>query len=79
MNAKKLSDNYRAEETAKSFVLPVGLTKKQKELASDQLEQARARLQAEASEKELLVAGLMQLKFQLEDYIQSDAYDPNKR
>jgi plasmid maintenance system antidote protein VapI len=79
MSVKKLMESYTKDEAVKSFVFPVNLSRKQQEQARNQLKEARAKLQAEAKEKDLLAARLMQFKFQLEDYIQQDTYDPGKR
>ena len=72
-------ESYTKDEAVQSFVFPVSLSRRQQEQARNQLKEARAKLHAEANDKELLVGRLMQFKFELEDYIQKDAYDPGKR
>lgn len=67
------------EDIVDSFFFPAKLTKKQKEEADKQLAEARKQYRAQATKKEYLEANLMQLRFQLQDYIKSETYDPQKR
>jgi hypothetical protein len=46
------------------------------EEVSDQLKQARQQLLAQASLQDVFVLGMMQIKFQFEDYTQSDDSTP---
>lgn len=78
MSVKKLIEDQEPTELVRSFVLPGKLTKKDRTQADIQLVEARRKLQEKATDRDLLVARLMQLKFQLEDYIRSEQYDPNK-
>ena len=67
------------EEIVKSFVLPVKLTKAEKKEADEQLAKARNENRDLATKKDYLAANLLQLKFQMEDYVKSEQYDPNRR
>ncbi len=78
MSSKKLIQNTEATEAVKSFVFPVKLRAAQQKKADDELLHARRKVQVHITDRERLIAGLLQLKFQLEDYINSDEYDPKK-
>lgn len=79
MSAKKILKEQDPKELVKSFVLPAKLSRKEQKDARDQLKQARQQLRAQANLQDVLVLGMMQLKFQFEDYIKSDQYDPGKK
>jgi hypothetical protein len=76
MSIKKILNKYTPAEIAEAFVLPVKLTAKQKQEADRQLAEHRAKRASEMPEEEKLQLQLMQLKFQLEEYVSSDRYDP---
>lgn len=78
MSVKILQD-YNETDIVQSFVLPSRLTKKQQQQAADQLKAARLRVQQTASDNSRLAARLLQLRYRLEDYINSEKYDPRKR
>lgn len=75
MNTKK---KPTAEELAEALVFPVALTPAQKREATELLTAARKKTQREMTERDRLTLQLLQLKFQLEDYIESKKYDPEK-
>lgn len=79
MSVKKLIDKYDSEELVNSFILPVKLNRKQQKEAAEQLSAARKKLRNQASEQDVLTLNLMQLKYQLEDYVKNDQYDPDKK
>lgn len=79
MSVKKLIEKNDPEELVKTFVLPAKLNKNEQKEAAEQLKQARQKLRSQASMQDILSLNLMQLKFQLEDYIKSDQYDPDKK
>jgi hypothetical protein len=76
MSIKKIFEKYTPEEIAEAFVFPVKLTAKQQLEADTQLAEHRAKRRAEMTEAEKLNFKLLQLKFQLEDYIRGDQYNP---
>jgi plasmid maintenance system antidote protein VapI len=76
MILKKIRTQYTDEEIVSSFVLPVKLTDTQKEEASKQIAEHRAKRRASGSADTQLKVKLMQLKLRLENYIYSDQYDP---
>ena len=76
MSVKKIFEQYTPEEIADAFVFPIKLTAKQQLEADRQLAEHREKRRAEMTETEKLHFKLLQLKFQLEDYINSDQYNP---
>lgn len=76
MSIKKTFEQYTPEEIADAFILPVKLSAKQKQEADRQLAAHREKRRAEMTGAEKLNIKLMQLKFQLEDYIKRDDYNP---
>jgi hypothetical protein len=75
MSAKK---NHTPEELAEALVFPVALTPAQQKEAAKQLAAARKKTRQEITDNDKLALQLLQLKFQLEDYIENKEYDPEK-
>lgn len=75
MSYKKLLKQYTPEELAESFVFPVKYTAKQQEQANRDLAAARKKSQAAMTEEVKIELDLLQLRFQLQDYLKG-AYDP---
>lgn len=75
MSLKRLLKEYTPEEIADAVILPVRLSAKQKKEADKQLAEHRAKRRAEMSDEEKLNLKLLQLKFQLENYIKDDHYN----
>jgi hypothetical protein len=76
MSIKEIIKNYTAEEIADSFVLPVGLTAEQAEEAKKQLAEHRLKRRENITADTVLKIKLMQFKLRLEEYINSDRYEP---
>ena len=76
MNIKKALKKYTPEEIADAFVFPVTLTAKQQQEAATQLSEHREKQRAGMTDAEKMHFKLSQLKFRLEDYINSEQYDP---
>jgi len=76
MSIKKLMEKYTPEELADAYIFPVKLTLKQKKEAATQLAEARKKTQAEMTEKDRLISRLLQFRFQLENYIDGNSFDP---
>jgi len=72
---KKLNKKYTDSELAESFIFRSKITAKQKFEADKQLNEALARQKEKTSEKEKLYASLMQMRFQMEDYVSSNSYN----
>ena len=75
MSYKKLLKQYTPEEIAESLMIPAKLTAKQQEQANRDLAAARKKSQAAMTEEVKIELDLLQLRFQLEDYLKGD-YDP---
>lgn len=73
-SAKGLSDSQKAE----AYIYPVKLTASQKAAAASQLAAARKKSQAAMSATDQLMAQLMQLRFQLEEYIKGGEFHTGK-
>ncbi len=72
----KNNKKHTKKDLAEAMIFPVTLTKAQEEEASKQLTAARKKGQKAMSESEKLMLRLLQLKFQLEDYLQDDEFNP---
>ncbi len=77
MRHKKFKNEISPGEMASSFVFPVKLSEKQKKEAAEQLAQARTKRRLTATDKDKLVSGLLSLRFQLEDYINGNTFNPD--
>jgi len=77
MRQKKLRNEKSPDELASSFVFPVKLSEKQKKEAALQLAMAREKRRAAATDKDKLISGLLSLRFQLEDYINGNTFNPD--
>jgi len=76
MNTKKAKVKYTPEERAEAYVYPAALTPEQKKKAAEQLKAARTKVQSEMPVEDKLMADLLQLRFRLEDYLNSEEFDP---
>jgi plasmid maintenance system antidote protein VapI len=76
MKTKKLSTKHTPEELAEAIVFPFTLTQTQKKEAREQLATARKKGQKEMTDDDRLSLGVLQLKFQLEDYIYNRDFSP---
>jgi len=74
MKTQKLNKKYTPSELADSFVFRTKLTAKQKKEADSQLAKARKRVGSQLTAAQVLYARIMQLRFQMEDYIKSNQY-----
>ncbi len=75
---EKLFEQYSLEELAESFVFPVRLTKKQQQEADAELNAVLAKRRSEITPEFKKQARLLQLKFQMEDYLKGIRYDKQK-
>ena len=76
MSKKGIMEKFSAEEVVESFVITQKVGGKQKKAADHQLREAREKAQAEMSEKDRLSLKLMQFKFEIEDYLNSERFNP---
>ncbi|WP_436490977.1 hypothetical protein [Chitinophaga sp. ARDCPP14] len=77
MRQKKSRNEKSPDELASSFVFPVKLSEKQRKEAAVQLAMAREKRRAAATDKDKLISGLLSLRFQLEDYINGNTFNPD--
>jgi len=70
-NDRVLSD----QELAEAHVLPHGLDEFEKSLADDDLRQLRLLRLKGMSDQQKIFAGILQLKYQMEDYVNEGAYE----
>ncbi|MBN8719191.1 MAG: hypothetical protein J0H85_07085 [Sediminibacterium magnilacihabitans] len=75
---KKAFAGLTDKQIAESFVLPVKLSIRQQAEASAQLATARAKSLEQAKPVDKLLARILQLRFQLEDYLKSESYQPTR-
>ncbi|RAJ89896.1 hypothetical protein LX87_05630 [Larkinella arboricola] len=71
-------DEIAPEEVVDGFMVPAKMTLEQKRRADGQLARIRQERFANRSEPEKVYGQLLQLKIQMEDYIQQDTFDPKK-
>lgn len=71
-------DEIAPEEEVDGFMIPAKMTREQKRHADGQLASIRYERLANRSQQEKLYGQLLQLKIQIEDYIQQDTFDPKK-
>lgn len=75
MKNKKLNEKYTDKELAESFVFRNDLNPEEKEKADAELREIRNRLKGKVTPVQSLLASLLQLKYQIEDYLKSPDYD----
>lgn len=75
MSINKIRNNHTTDEITDSFVLTSNV-KQSKSVLSKSLNDARKRTQSEITDQAKLTLKLMQLKFQIEDYLKSDSFNP---
>lgn len=74
---KDIEKEYTPEEMTESFVFPGPKDPKQREALLDAFRTHRKKVSAKHSEKTRLISQLLQLKFLIEDYINSDTFNKN--
>ncbi|MFC0186624.1 hypothetical protein SAMN04515674_106238 [Pseudarcicella hirudinis] len=73
---KNTKVRYTPEELAEAYVYPAALTPAQKGEADNQLKAARAKVQSEITAADKLMSDILQLRFRLEDYLNTGEFDP---
>lgn len=74
----KLTNKYTPEELVDSFVFRTKLTPKQEKESNSQLQEARKKNKQSLTSKHTILASILQLKYQIEEYINLDVYDENR-
>ncbi|WP_207422836.1 hypothetical protein [Desertivirga brevis] len=67
------------KEIAEAFIIPQTISDEDKKLADAELNEKRKARRKQLSDEDRLKNKLLQLKFQLEDYLSSDKFDPRFR
>jgi len=75
---KKLRQQYTEEELAEAFVFPHALTEEEKKKADQELWEFRKKRLQEMTPEEKIYSGLLQIKYQIKAYVESEYYDENK-
>jgi hypothetical protein len=78
MKTKNIYEKYSHDEIADSIVFKNPLSVKEEKEASDELAEARRKNREKLTEKQKLYAKVLQLRFLMEDYARSEAYDENR-
>jgi hypothetical protein len=73
---EELSKIYTPEEIVEAYIFPA--SDEQRERGLEAFRQYRRELEANRTEKDRLIMKLLQLKFQIEDVIKSNAFDKEK-
>lgn len=76
---KKIKSDLNLTEQAEAFVYPVKLTNIQNIKAASQLADIRKKRHVNMTANDVLTMELLQLRFQIEDYLAMDIYDDSKR
>lgn len=75
MKKIKLTDKYADKELAESFVFRNKLTATQKAESDLVLAEKRKEIQDSVTSKQVLLSRLLQLKYQIEDYLENSDYN----
>jgi plasmid maintenance system antidote protein VapI len=75
MKRNKLNDKYTDKELADSFVFRTNITPEQKAESDTLMNELRKEIQNFVTPKQLLLSRLLQLKYQIEDYLENSDYD----
>ena len=78
MRSKEIKKKYTDEELADAYIFPTKLSAKQQKEADRALRAARKVSRAQMSADDILMSLLLQLRFQIEDYLNSEQFDPEK-
>jgi transcriptional regulator with XRE-family HTH domain len=75
MKANKLKEKYTPKELADAFVFRTKLSPKERKESDAYLNEMRIKKRKDITPAQLLLARLLQLKYQMEDYLTNDSYD----
>lgn len=78
MKKNKLNDKYTDKELAESFVFRNKLTSVRQAKSDAELSAKRKELRKFVTPKQVLLSRLLQLKYQIEDYLESPDYDTTR-
>jgi len=72
---KKLSEKYTKEELVEAFVFP---SDRSEEEENKQFREERLKRLANRTPEEIILSGLLRIKYQMKDYINRNHYNPDK-
>ena len=75
---QKLKQKYTDEEIAESMLIPADLTPEEEKQMAEEMKAIRFQRLKEVSEKDRILADVMRLRFQMEHYVERDAFSFNK-
>lgn len=76
---KKLRQKYTNEEIAEAYLFPITRPRKEKEKLDKEFGEFLTKLRENRTPEEKLHAKMLQLKYQMQDYVGSKRYDEGKR
>ena len=79
MQNRKLNEKYTDKELAESFVFRDDLSAEEKKQSDADLREIRNNLRSKVTPKQMLLSRLLQLKYQIEDYLKNpnNVIEPN--
>jgi hypothetical protein len=78
MKNRKLNEKYTDKELAESFVFRDDLSPEEKKQSDADLREIRNKLRSKVTPKQMLLSRLLQLKYQIEDYLKNPNYDAER-
>jgi len=75
---KKLREKYSDKEIVDSMLIPQDLTEKEKKELSKEMRELRMQKLRETTEEDMILADVMRLRFQIENYIKKESFSFEK-
>lgn len=75
---KKLREKYSDQEIVDSMLIPQDLSEKEKQELSKEMREIRMQKLRETTEEDTILADVMRLRFQIENYIKKEAFSFEK-
>lgn len=75
---QKLKKKYSNEEIAESMIVPADLTNKEKKELAEEMKEIRLQTLRQTSEEDQILADVMRLRFQMEDYVKKQEFSFQK-
>lgn len=75
---QKLKKQYTNEEIADSMIIPADLNKKEKKELNQEMRQIRFKKLREMTEKDKILADIMRLRFEIENYLKKNNFSFDK-
>ncbi|MCB0650944.1 MAG: hypothetical protein KDC85_06690 [Saprospiraceae bacterium] len=73
-----LLKQYTVEEIAESMMIPANLTEDEQKEANEALKAFRFKVLSERTEEQRIYSDLLRFRYQLENYLQNETFDPEK-